>query len=79
MLDLSLLYFDFRMQRDFYRSARFHFGITCPMKQAIGDKTKDATFQTPPTDLLESTNIEEELYRLFEILGTKIDAFVRNG
>ncbi len=59
------------MQRDFYRSARFHFGITCPMKQAIGDKVKDASFQTPATDLQESTNIEEELYRLFEILGKK--------
>ncbi len=67
------------MQRDFYRSARFHFGINCPMKQAIGDKTKDATFQTPATDLLESTDIDEELYRLFDILGNKIDNFVRNG
>ena len=69
----------FRIQRDFFRSARFYFGITCPVKQAIGDKTKDASFQTPATDLLESTNIEEELYKHFEILGTKIDTFVRNG
>ncbi len=49
------------------------------MKQAIGDKAKDASFQTPATDLLETTNIEEELYRHFEIMGVKIDKFVRNG
>ena len=73
------MHLNFRLQLELHRSARFYFGIKCNVKQAVGDKTKEAPFRTPATDLLESTNIEEELHRHFAILETKLDSFVRNG
>ncbi len=67
------------MQLDFYQSARFYISVMVNLQQAVGEKESQHSFRTPATDLLSSTDINEEVYRHIEILGQKIDQFVRNG
>ena len=73
------MYVNFSLQLELHRSARFYFGIKCHVKKAVSDQTREAPFQTPTIDLLESTNIEEDLHRHLAILETKLDIFVCNG
>ncbi len=49
------------------------------MRKMVGDGTELGNFRTHASDLLESTDMESELDRHFEMLAQKIDTFVRNG
>ena len=67
------------MQLEFFRSARFYLSIKVGVRQAVKDKTDETPFAVCAANLLETTDIEEELYRQIEELGTKIDNYTRNG
>lgn len=69
----------FRQELEFYLSARFYLSIKLAVRQAVKDKEDEISFTTPKTDLLESTDIESEIYRQIEIIANKIDNFTRNG
>ena len=69
----------FRLQLEFFRSARFYLSIKVGVRQAVKDKTDETPFSVCATDLLESTNIEDELYLQIESLAGKIDNYTRNG
>jgi hypothetical protein len=69
----------FRMQLEFYRSARFYLSIKVGVRQAVKDKTDETSFCMCATDLLESTNIEEELHNQINAIAVKIDNYTRNG
>ena len=43
------------------------------------DKTDETSFAVCAADLLETTDIEEELFNQIEAIGTKIDNYTRNG
>ena len=63
----------------FYRVAKFYMSVEVGLSRTIGvDKSKHS-FSTPATELLESTDIKEEISRQIDILGVQIDNFVRNG
>ena len=49
------------------------------LKQELKDKEDEISFTAPRSDLLESTNIEDEVYRQIEIIANKLDNFTRNG
>lgn len=49
------------------------------VKQSVNDKTDESSFAVLAADLLETTDIEEELYRQIEIIAVKLDNYSRNG
>ena len=67
------------MQLEFYRSARFYLSVKVAVKQSVNDKTDETAFAVLATDLLETTDIEEELHRQIEIIAVKLDNYSRNG
>jgi len=69
----------FRLQLEFFNSARFYLTIKVGVRQAVKDKTDETSFAVCAADLLQTTNIEEELYNQIEAIGTKIDNYTRNG
>ena len=64
---------------EFYRAAKFYISVEVGLSRAIGGDESKHPFRTPATELLESTDIEEEISRQINILGVQIDNFVRNG
>ncbi|KAL5267281.1 hypothetical protein ACHWQZ_G004350 [Mnemiopsis leidyi] len=68
-----------RLQLEFFNSARFYLTIKVGVRQAVKDKTDETSFAVCAADLLQTTNIEEELYNQIEAIGTKIDNYTRNG
>ena len=73
----------FRLQLDFYGSARFYISIVVNMERYLNaNDEEEGTFSfssAPATDLLASTDISDEIYRHIDILDKKIDQFLRNG
>ena len=67
------------MQLEFFRSARFYLSIKIGVRQAVKDKTDETSFCVCAVDLLETTNIEEELHNQIEAIAVKIDNYTRNG
>lgn len=68
---------------EFYGSARFYLSIIVNMQRFLNaDDEQGGTFSfssAPATDLLESTDLSDEIYRHINILDQKIDQFLRNG
>lgn len=67
------------MQLEFFKSARFYLTIKVGVRQAVKDKSDETSFAVCAADLLETTDIEEEIYNQIEAIGTKIDNYTRNG
>ena len=69
----------FRLQLELYQSAKFYLSIQVTMNKAIGEEEIVQPFRSPASELLQSTNVDEEVLRHINILGTAMDQFVRNG
>ena len=76
LLNLNIFY---RIQLDVYRAAKFYISIEVDLCKAVGDDVGMQPFRTPATELLESTNIEEEIERQIDIIAVQITNFTRNG
>ena len=64
---------------DFFRAVKFYLSIEVNLEKAVGIGETTQPFRTPASELLESTDIEDELRRHINILGVEMDKFVRNG
>ena len=62
-----------------YGAAKYYISIIVNLQKFVGDEQSEIPFRTPASELLESTEIEDEVYRHIEILNQRIDQFTQNG